>query len=127
MKRALVLLALGLSLGACRGYDENSRLSSQDGLVPPDVYARYGREQAQAVAIAREYGYAEPGRTPEGQIRAAEAAVKYGRTLPDVVAIGADSLGYRVTVEFRSGWRTMVNPIADGKRGAETPGLPAAR
>ena len=36
---------------------------------------------------------------------------------------GADSLGHRLTIQFKSGWRTMVNPIDDGKRGAETANL----
>ena len=50
----------------------------------------------------------------------------YARTLPDVVNIQADSLGHRMTIQFKSGWRTMVNPINDGKRGGETPNLPGA-
>jgi hypothetical protein len=29
-----------------------------------------------------------------------------------------------MTIQFRSGWRTMVNPVDDGKRGAETVNLP---
>ena len=30
------------------------------------------------------------------------------------------------TITFKSGWRMAVNPLSDGKRGAETPGLAAA-
>ena len=33
-------------------------------------------------------------------------------------------LGYLLTVRFKSGWRTMITPLDDGKRGAETVGLP---
>jgi hypothetical protein len=34
--------------------------------------------------------------------------------------VQADPVGLRLTLRFKSGWRTMVNPIEDGKRGAET-------
>jgi len=30
-----------------------------------------------------------------------------------------------LTVQFKSGWRTMIAPLNDGKHGAETVGLPA--
>jgi len=43
-----------------------------------------------------------------------------------VVNVTVDSLGHRITLQFRSGWRTAVDPIADGRRGSETPGIPAA-
>src|SRR5690606_41699301 len=43
------------SLGACRDYNFKRHVSSQDGLIPADQYARYGREQAIAVAIGREF------------------------------------------------------------------------
>lgn len=125
MKRAFALLALTATLAACPGYDEYPRLSSQDGLVPPDQYARYGAEQAQAVAIARELGAHQGGGSAEAQAAAMDSAVAYARTLPGVVTVTPDTLGYRLTIEFRSGWRTMVVPIADGKRGDETPNLPA--
>ena len=55
----------------------------------------------------------------------AEKAAKYARTLPDVADVGVDPLGFRLTVRFKSGWLTMFPPIDDGKRGAETGGLPA--
>jgi hypothetical protein len=114
-----------MSLVSCRSYDLESRLTDQAGLIPPDRFARYGREQAQEVAIAREYGQARTGSTPEDRIHRADTAVKYARTLPDVADVGADPLGFRLTIHFKSGWLTMVPPIEDGKRGAETGGLPA--
>ena len=58
-------------------------------------------------------------------MKRADAAVRYARTLPDVTDVGADPLGFRLTIRFKSGWLTMVTPIDDGKRGAETGGLPA--
>jgi hypothetical protein len=111
MKQSLGFLLLMLVLGSCRDYDMSARLSDQDGLVPADQFARYGREQAQEMAIAREFGHSRD--------------TSYARSLPDVVDARADLQGSRQTIRFKSGWLTMVNPIDDGKRGAETAGLPA--
>ena len=126
MKRSFAVVVLVVALVSCRTYDLESRLTNQDGLIPADRFARYGREQAQAVAIAREYGHAHDGSTPEDLIKRGDTAVRYARTLPDVTDAGADPLGFRLTLHFKSGWLTMVTPIDDGKRGAETGGLPAA-
>jgi hypothetical protein len=110
MKRSFVFLLMVLVLGSCRDYDLRARLSDEDGLVPADQFARYGREQAQEMAIAREYAHS--------------GDTSYARSLPDVIDTHVDSLGYRQTIHFKSGWLTMVTPIDDGKRGAETAGLP---
>jgi len=110
---------------ACRDYDLDDRLVNQDGLVPADQYARYGREQAQEIAIAREFGQAHRGSSAAELARQAEAAEKYARSLPDVANVKADPQGLLLTVQFKSGWRTMIAPLNDGKRGAETVGLPA--
>lgn len=126
MTRALPLLALSLLLTACPTYDEYPKLSDQAGLVDADTYARYGREQAQAMAVAREYAHFHRGDSRAELQAAAESTLAYARTLPDIAEAHADSLGHRITLQFRSGWRTMVNPVADGKRGAETPNLPGA-
>ena len=127
MTRALALLALTLALAGCPTYHEYPKLSDQGGYIDADQYARYGKEQAQAMAIAREYGAARQGDSRADLGRQADSAIAYARTLPDVVDVDADSLGYRLTISFRSGWRTMVLPIDDGKRGPETPNLPGAR
>ena len=126
MNRAFVPLALIAVLAACPTYDEYPKLSDQSGLVDADTYARYGKEQAEAMAIAREYGHFHQGDSRADLQAAAESTVAYARTLPDVVDIHADSLGHRMTIQFKSGWRTMVNPVNDGKRGNETPNLPGA-
>jgi hypothetical protein len=126
MRRLLALPLIALTLAGCPSYDDYSPLVSRKGLVPPDQFARYGQEQAQAVAIGREFGYAYQGDTPADYGAQAAAAVAYARTMPDVVNITVDSLGHRLTIQFKSGWRTAVDPIADGRRGAETPGVPAA-
>lgn len=126
MRRLIPLLLLALATTACPSYDEYSPVVSQDGLVPPDQFARYGKEQAQAVAIGREFAVAYRGETPADWAAQADAAIAYARTLPDVATIVADTLGHRLTVQFKSGWRTAVLPIDDGRRGAETPGIAAA-
>ena len=125
MTRSFGVVLLVVGLVSCRAYDLESRLSDQGGLIPPDRFARYGREQAQGVASAREYGHAAGGSAPEDLVKRAESAVRYARTLSDVTEVGADPLGFRLTFRFKSGWLTMVTPIDDGKRGAETAGLPA--
>ena len=126
MRRLLALPLLVLALAGCPSYDNYAPVVSQDGLVPPDQFARYGKEQAQAVAIGREFGFAYQGDTPADYGVQAATAMAYGVTLPDVVSITADTFGHRLNVQFRSGWRTAVTPISDGRRGAETPNLPAA-
>jgi hypothetical protein len=124
MRRSLGAVLLLTALTSCRDYDLQSRLTSQAGLVPADQFARYGREQAEAMAIAREFG-ADLKRSSPADLKQAEAASRFGRAIPDVADVQADPLGYRLTLRFKSGWRTMVTPINDGKRGIETVGLPA--
>ena len=124
MTRAFALLTLTLALTACPTYHEYPKLSDQGGLLPADQYARYGAEQAQAMAIGREYAHFHAGETRTELQAAAESTIAYARTLRDVENVTADSLGHRMTIQFRSGWRTMVNPIDDGKRGSETVNLP---
>jgi hypothetical protein len=125
MRFSIAILMPLLVLVSCRGYDLDERLVNQDGLVPPNQFARYGREQAEAIAIGREFGHAHQGSSLQNLTRQAQAAETYARTLPDVVNVKADPQGLLLTVQFKSGWRTMITPISDGKRGAETVGLPA--
>jgi hypothetical protein len=125
MKSSFGVVLLVMTLASCRDYDLESRLTDQSGLVPPDKFARYGREQAQAMAAAREYGQARERSSDDELARSAQTATSYARTLPDVIDAGADPLGFRLTIRFESGWLTMVTPIVDGKRGAETAGVPA--
>jgi hypothetical protein len=125
MRRSVGVVVLLAGLVSCRDYNLHSRLTDQDGLVPADRFARYGREQAEEMAIAREFGAAIKRTTPEALAKQAEAASGYARTLPDIADVQADPLGYRLTLRFKSGWRTMVIPVVDGKRGTETVGVPA--
>jgi hypothetical protein len=125
MRRSLSVGLLIVTMASCRDYHLASRITDQDGLVPADQYARYGREQAEEIAIAREFAHASHGASPDQRRKQADAAIAYARSLPDVSGIKADPLGLLLTVQFKSGWRTMVTPLDDGKRGAATAGLPA--
>ena len=113
MIRSSTALVLLLALASCRTYDYHSRISDYGGLVPEDQFARYGREQAQAVAIAREFAQAHQGSSPDALAAEADSAVAYARKQPDVVNAVADPLSHRVTVDFKSGWRLGVVPLAD--------------
>ncbi len=105
-------------MGACRDYNFKRHVSNQDGLIPADQYARYGREQAIAVAIGREF--ARPYNSgPEAQV---DVAINYARNnfSKDIRDISGDPQSNRIVVTFASGWRTAIVPIADGKTGADT-------
>jgi hypothetical protein len=127
IRGSAVAFCLLLALSGCRGYDYHSRISNPDGFVTGDQMARYGREQAQSVAISRAFAAARSGDSPDALAAGADSAINYARTLPDVVNAVADPLSHRLTVQFRSGWIDGIVPLNDGKAAAETPGLPAAR
>ena len=118
--RTTLLATLVLALAACRPVQREQYLADQDGLLPADRFAAYGVEQAEAIAIGREFGAAH-GMSRGEQLT---AAIEYAKQLPDVVNIVADSVGFRLQVQFKSGWIKGVVPIDDGKHGAETVGLP---
>ena len=117
--RTFFLLGLALApLGACRDYQFTKHVASQDGLIPPDQFARYGREQAIAVAIGREFG--RPYNS--GADAQAEVAMNYarGKFAKDIETMTADGQSNRIVVTFKSGWRTAIVPIKDGKTGDDT-------
>jgi hypothetical protein len=115
----LIWVPLVATLVSCRTYDFRDHVANQAGLTPATQYARYGREQAEVVAAGRELAHA--GRDSIAQ------AVAYAKGLPDVTTVTADSQGNWLTLSFKSGWRVAVPPVADGKRGADTPGIGAPR
>ncbi len=127
MTRLFALTAAIVALTGCPSYDRYDKLDRQDGMVNADTYARYGREEAEKIAIGRAFGQAHHGDDSLDFARQVGTAVAYAHTMPDVVEVRADTAAYFLTVTFKSGWRVAVLPISDGKKPAETPGLPAAK
>lgn len=112
-----------MALAGCPTYDRYDKLADQKGMLPADEYAGYGPEQAQRIAIGRALAQAHKGSSPEDFARQMGEAVAFARTMPDVVDVKADTLAYFLTVQFKSGWRTFILPVADGKAPGETPGV----
>ena len=127
MNRGLTAIVALATLVGCRPYDGYAPLVDDSGLVPGAQYARYGGEQAQAVAIGRSLAQWYGGLASEARSNQASKAAEYARTLPGVVNVVPDTLGYRLTVTFKSGWTTAVVPISDGIQPQDTPGLPATQ
>ena len=121
--RTLVLIGALALVAGCRPYDLKSTVGDQDGLIPADQFARYGAEQAKAVAIGRALGQWDGGLAIESRAEQVTKAAQYAQGLPGVASVVADTLGYRLTVTFSSGWRASVLPIADGVNPDETPGI----
>jgi len=127
MHHLSLTLALTSGLLACRSYDNRNPLLDESGLIPASRFARYGAEQAQAMAIARSLGAWDGGESLAGRTIQASKAAEYARTLPGVRDVVVDTLGYRLTVTFKSGWRAAIVPVRDGTQPEETPGLPKAQ
>jgi len=117
----LALAALALTAISCRPYDNYSTIASQDGLIPADQFARYGREQAELVAIGRSLA---AWKQSDMTRAAAEVSSYAAKRLPNVVSIVPDPPGFRLTVTFKSGWRAAAVPIDDGVHPDSTAGLP---
>lgn len=127
MRRLILPLAILVAFAACRDYDRYGYVSSQKGLMPADEYAKYGPDQAIAMAIGREFGKGYAGRTPEGFAKQAGSALSYAKKFTQVKSVVADTLGYRLVVTFNDGWVTQVTPVTDGKSGDETANLPKVK
>lgn len=127
MYRVLGIVCLAVLASGCRTYDRYSRVTDDDGMVPADVFARFGTEQAQAVAIGRALGTGYTGTDSAQVTRQVEQAANYAKGLPDVVDVQADPAAWLLTVTFRSGWKKAIVPIHDGVAADQTPGLPARR
>lgn len=124
--RSLAPVALAaLTLVGCRPYDNYGPLASQSGLLSAERFARFGREQAELVAIGRSLSAWRMTSDSTAVIEQASRAACFARRMPDVESVVADPLGYRLTVKFKSGWRAAAIPIDDGVDPAATPGLPA--
>jgi hypothetical protein len=124
MSRSFAIALLAGLVAGCPSYDRDAAVRRQDGLVPPDVFARYGAEQAQAVAIGRALAAATTGTSLAEMSRTMTIVAEYARSMPDVVSVIPDAATRVVTVTFRSGWQKAITPIADGVPADRTPGAP---
>ena len=127
MIRGTGALALVLFLAGCPQYDRYSRVADEKSLVAADVFARYGTEQAQAVAIGRALGTGYAGNDSTALARQVDQAAEYARKLPAVADVQADVQAFLLTVTFKSGWKKAITPINDGIPADQTPGLAAGR
>jgi hypothetical protein len=127
MKRAVGCLGLAILITGCRSYDRYGRVVHPDGLVPADVFARYGTEQAEAIAIGRALGTGHTGMDEAALAQQVTQAVTYAKGLPDVTDVRADTAAFLLTVTFKSGWKKGITPIDDGTAADQTPGLPSRR
>ena len=93
------------------GGDNAAPLENQKGLIPAAQFARYGREQAEVMAIGRSLAAWKMTDDAAGLTAPAENAGCFARRFADVETVDADPLGHRLTVKFKSGWRTTVLPI----------------
>lgn len=123
--RFLAATALALVMLSCRPYDNYSPVADQSGLLPPDRYARLGREQAELVAIGRSLAAWRMTDDPAEVSEQTRRAACFARRFPEVETVDADEESFRLTVRFKSGWRAAAIPIDDGKAPSDTPGLPA--
>jgi len=125
--RRLLPLSLLFVLAACPSYDRYGYVTNQKGLMAPDEYAKYGPDQAIAVAVGREFAKGHAGSTAEAYATQAGAALTYAKKFPQLKSITADTLGHRLVLTFTDGWTTQVTPITDGKNGDDTANLPKAK
>ena len=125
MIRRTGALALVLFLAGCPQYDRYDRVADEKGMVPADVFARYGSEQAQAIAIGRALGTGYAGNDSTALAKQVEQAADYARKLPSVADVQADIQAFLLTVTFKSGWKKAITPINDGVPADQTPGLAA--
>ena len=126
MRRMLPLIAI-VGLAACPSYDRYGYVTSQKGLLAPDEYAKYGPDQAIAVAVGREFARGFAGKSADDFAKQADAALGYARKFPQLSKATADTLGHRLVLTFADGWTTQVTPITDGKSGDETANLPKGK
>ena len=123
MRSAASTVLAAIALWACRPYENAAPLEDQKGLIPAAKFARYGREQAEVVAIGRSLAAWKMTDDEAGLAAQAKNAACFARRFPDVETVDPDPLGHRLTVRFKSGWRTTVLPIPDGVAPESTAGI----
>ena len=120
MQRVWILGALAVAALGCRQYDLYGALADQDGLIPASKYSRYGAEQAVAIAIGRSLAQWHGSDQSEDRAAMVGKAAQYAATLPHVASVVPDTLGYRLSVTFKSGWHVFVVPVTDGVKPEDT-------
>ena len=123
MRRVALAVVVVLSAGACRPYDSYTPLTDQDGLIPAEQFARYGRQQAEIVAIGRALSEWRMTGDQAGLTEQTDRAGCFARRFPDVAAVDADPLGHRLTIRFAEGWRVGIVPIPGRTAPEATPGI----
>jgi len=123
MRRVALAVVVALSAGACRPYDSYTPLADQDGLIPAEQFARYGRQQAEMVAIGRALSEWRMTGDEAGMTEQTDRTACFARRFPDVAAVDPDPLGHRLTVKFAGGWRVGIVPIPGSTAPDATPGI----
>src|ERR1051326_6219641 len=103
MRRAASAALAAITLWACRPYDNAAPLEDQKGLIPAVKFARYGREQAEVVAIGRSLAAWKMTDDEAGLAAPAESAARFARRFPDVETGDPDPLGPRLPRGFKGG------------------------
>ena len=123
MRRVALAAIAALAMGACRAYDNYAPVADQGGLIPPEQFARYGQQQAEAVAIGRALAAWKMTDDEEGRKEQTRRAGCFARRFADVETVDEDPAGHRLTVKFAGGWRGGIVPIADGVAPESTKGI----
>jgi len=123
MRREALAVLAAFSMGACRPYDTYSPLVNQKGLIPAGQFARYGRQQAEVVAIGRALAEWRTTADAVGAVEQTDRAACFAKRFPDVETVDADPQGHRLTVRFTTGWRVGILPIPGSTAPEATPGI----
>ncbi len=123
MRRVALAALAAFSMGACRSYDYYSPLVDQGGLIPAEQFARYGRQNAETVAIGRALAEWRMTGDEASAAEQTDRAACFARRFPDVESVTADPQGHRLTVKFTSGWRVGILPIPGSLPPEATPGI----
>lgn len=124
MRRVALSALAAFSMGACRTYDNYSPLVDQGGLIPVEQFARYGRQQAEVVAIGRALAEWRLTADAAGAAEQTDRAACFAKRFPDVETVDADPQGHRLTVKFSPGWRVGIVPIPGTTAPEATRGIP---
>jgi crotonobetainyl-CoA:carnitine CoA-transferase CaiB-like acyl-CoA transferase len=123
MRRVALAVVVAVSGGACRSYDSYTPLADQAGLIPAQQFARYGRQQAEIVAIGRALSEWRMTGDQAGLTEQTDRAGCFARRFPDVATVDADPPGHRLTVKFAGGWRVGIVPIPGSAAPDAIPGI----